>query len=149
MLLGGVNVSDIAADGKSVAVVCDNAAMPLIRDIVQTYEILLFCDVVTETAVNHPFNLVVSGTCDSAVMFCSTITMAIVRVVRFDEEGIIPQKIIITPAYAFVVVYRTESALAIMKHFLLVFTVNGERVHKVQTAVQITQWNCLDVLERI
>jgi hypothetical protein len=61
---------------------------------------------------------------------------------RFHEEGISHQKIIITPIWAFIAVSGAESALAMMMHFLLVFTVNGERVHKVQILVQIAQWNC-------
>jgi hypothetical protein len=70
MSSGGVNVSHNAADEKSVAVACENAAIAFIRRIVQTYKRPLVHDVVTLTAAKHTFNLAVSGICDSAVILC-------------------------------------------------------------------------------
>jgi hypothetical protein len=81
----------------------------------------------------------VSGTGDCALIFCSTVTRALVKVVRL-EGGIVARKILITPAWGFVVVYGTEIVAGLMKHYILVFTINGMFVHKTEIAFRIHVW---------
>jgi hypothetical protein len=93
----------------------------------------------TAIGVSQVFNVVVSGTGDCTLIFCSTVTHALVRVVSLGD-GIVARKIAITPVWGFVVVYGTEMVAGTIKHYILVFTINGIFVVKTEIGFKIHVW---------
>ena len=143
--IGASCVNDIEIDGTWTVAGGDNATITLLRGNKIFSNIRLFRDAVTACAVSAVFNIVVGGTKDSALIFCSAVTGSIIKVINLQPSDsavteCAPQKILITPAWGFVVAYVSEIELGVRKHMILVYTVNGIFVHKTEIPFAIDFW---------
>jgi hypothetical protein len=137
------NVNDVALDGIWTAVGCEDATVTLFREFRDATRIRLFREAVVAVAVSETFNIVVSGTRDSALIFCSTVNTENVKVVNLlnaEGVGITPVKILITRVWGFVVVYGTEIHAGATKYFIVVYTVNGNLVHRTEVGFPVDFW---------
>ena len=143
--IGPSLVTDIDTNGIWTVCGRDNATMTVIRDYKIVSNVRLFRDAVTACAVSSVFNIVVGGTKDSALIFCSTVTYSPIKVINLehnDTTEIVPKKILVTPSWGFIVVYCDEIASGVMKHLALVYTINGEFMHQTELPFAIDFWYC-------
>ena len=137
-------VTDVDADGVWMITGDDNAELTLVREWTMRWTIRLFRESVTACAVSSVFNVIVGGTQDSSLIFCSTVTCSIIRVINLpvcdSGVGVVPRKILITPSWGFVVVYCSEIVGASMKHYILVYTINGQFVHRTELDCCVDYW---------
>ena len=104
-----------------------------------------FRDDVCCCAVNSKYDLVVSGTRDSSLFFFSPTHKIVTKII--DLKGKIPQKILITNAWGFVVVYEIDIEKGTEYQYIEVFTVNGDPVISKQLSFQIQQWTHWESLD--
>jgi hypothetical protein len=149
--IGPADVVTLATDGIWAAVGRQDATILLIRmhhrkpERDMHYTISLFRDTVKAIAVSQVFNIVVAGTAAFSIIFYSTVTCELVRIVNLKEtvgSEILPKSILITPAWGFVVVYGTEIVAGSEKFLVVVYTVNGILVHKSEIGFPIHFWHC-------
>jgi hypothetical protein len=149
--IGPADITTLATDGIWAAIGRQDATILLIRmhhrkperDI--HYTISLFQDAVRTIAVSSVFNMVVAGTAAFSILFYSTVTCELVRIVKLKEtvgSEILPKSILITPAWGFVVVHGTEIVAGSEKFLVVVYTVNGILVHKTEIGFPIQFWHC-------
>ena len=62
--------------------------------------------------------------------------------VNFSTGGVTPKKIIISPTWGFIVVFCDEIDLGVLKHFVCIFTINGQFIRKVDISIEIDYWAC-------
>jgi hypothetical protein len=130
----------VAADGDWVSVADGESSFSLYRASRHHFSIPIFKSAVRASAVSAAFKLVVCGTRDGALLFCSLNLQIVVRVVELG--GGVPVRVLITPAWGFVCVYIREVAEGILKHFIALYTVNGEKVRQVEIQGAIVAWSC-------
>jgi hypothetical protein len=149
--IGPADVTALATDGIWAAIGKQDATILLVRmhhrkpERDMHYTISLFSDAVTAIAVSQMFNIIVAGTAAFSIIFYSTVTCELVRVVNLKEavgSEILPKGILITPAWGFVIVYGTEIVAGSEKFLVVVYTVNGILVHKTEIQFPIHFWYC-------
>ena len=122
-------VNCIAVDG-SLAATGGNDTITNIVDVRTTRpvqcEIPSFTDAVVSVAVSKVFGLCVSGTRDGTVFVRATTSLSTVRSVDIGRH--VPEKILITPSWGFIVVYSTRNEAGKLHSFLSLYTVNGEEI---------------------
>ena len=140
--IGDGRVNDVSVDGIWAVFGMENATLVLVRNYKSVYTIRLFREAVTACAVSSVFNLVVGGTKDSALILCSTVTRSLIKVVNIEanDEVLVPKKIMITPSWGFIVAYCTSIVAGTLKHYILVYTVNGLFLHRTEIGVAIDYW---------
>lgn len=95
-------------------------------------------DDVTCCAVNSNFDLIVSGTRDSSLFFFSPLHKTVTKIV--DLSGRIPEKVLITDGWGFVVVYELSFEKGVQDQCIEVYDVNGEFITSKPLQFAIQQW---------
>jgi hypothetical protein len=80
----------------------------------------------------------VCGTRDGFLLFYSINLQLIVRTVPLGERR--PIQILITPSWGFVCVYLREVIEGALKHFLALYTINGDPIRETEIPLAITTW---------
>ena len=89
-------------------------------------------------AVSSPFAVVVSGTADGSILIFSITSHAIVHVLKTDSR--IPEKILVSEEWGFVIVYETEVKMGQVSRYIEVFTIDGILVGRKQVQFTVTAW---------
>jgi hypothetical protein len=128
----------LAADGDWISVADSESSFSLYRGGKPDFSIPIFTSSVRKCAVSAPFKLVVCGTRDGSLVFCSLSPQVLVRIV--DLGGRHPIQILITPSWGFVCVYLREVTEGVLKHILALYTVNGDPIREVAIEEPIVAW---------
>lgn len=78
--------------------------------------------------ISSAFQLIVCGTKDKSLMFCSLASRSLVRTVELDAKPII---LLITPSWGFTVVYMRSFVEGSPIHYIALFSSNGVMIRKV------------------
>jgi hypothetical protein len=97
-----------------------------------------FRDVTTCCAVSEPFQTVILGSKDGALSLHNLPSGVHSSVIELN--GAVPNQILITDSFGFIVVAVTETVENESKYFLLVYTINGIFVRKMEIEGEITHW---------
>ena len=89
-------------------------------------------------AVSSTFAVVVSGTDDGSILIFSITSHAIVHVLKTETR--IPEKILVSPDWGFVVVYEVEVKMGQTTRYIEVFTIDGMFVSRKQIPFSVTAW---------
>jgi hypothetical protein len=129
----------VAADGDWTSVADAESSFSLYHSWKAPFSIPIFTSSVRSCAVSAPFKIVVCGTRDGSVLFCSLNLQIVVRII--DLGGRRPVRILITPGWGFVCVYIREVAEGILRHILALYTVNGEPIRQVEIPAAVIAWS--------
>ncbi|OHT12267.1 hypothetical protein TRFO_17943 [Tritrichomonas foetus] len=137
-------ITSIAADERYLVTGGSDTATNIFSADDSSYNIKYFFptfrDEVCCCAVNSHFDLVVSGTHDSSLFFCSPTHKIVTKII--DLNGRIPRKILITDGWGFVVVYESDMEKGTECQCIEVYTVNGDFITSRQLSYSIQQWTC-------
>ena len=97
-----------------------------------------FRDDVSCCAVNSHFDLVVSGTLDCSLFFFSPTHKDVMRII--DLHNKIPEKVLITDGWGFVVVYELNLEKGNEFQCIEVYNVNGDLIISKPLQFQLQQW---------
>jgi hypothetical protein len=132
------NITYITCNRRWVAVAGENSTLVLFLDMKMYWKIWLFRGGICCLAVSQSFKFVVAGMCDMAIVFCSIASGQIVHVAQM--RPLMPKKVLITPAWGFVVVYSEEVVFERVKQWLSIFTVNGKQFRKHELLFAMDTW---------
>ena len=164
------SVRCLAANGIWMAVGRDNASVSLVCNLRSVVTIQSYRSSVSACAVSQTFNILACGTLDGALIIYTKDAGKIIKVVdltkfsnnikndiknknienltkrnfdvNFSTGGVTPKKIIISPTWGFIVVFCDEIDLGVLKHFVCIFTINGQFIRKVDISIEIDYWAC-------
>jgi WD40 repeat protein len=93
---------------------------------------------IISVAVCSDFGAVVSGTSDGSVLIFSLTSRTVVHVLKLGNR--VPQRILISHKWGFIIVYETESKGGELLRYIEVFTINGVLVRREQVSFDINLW---------
>jgi hypothetical protein len=128
----------LAADGDWISVADGESSFSLYHEKCFEFGIPIFTSSVRSCAVSSNFQLVVCGTRDGSLLFCSLNLQIVVKIVDLHRR---PIKICITPSWGFVCVYLREVTEGVLKHMLALYTVNGEHIREIEIPGRLVAWN--------
>ena len=102
-------------------------------------EIPSFTDAVVCVAVSQAFRVCVSGTRNGTIFVRSTTSMSTVRTINLGNN--VPELVLITPAWGFIIVYSTRNEAGRAHMYLSLYTINGEEIIGLkEISCQIACW---------
>lgn len=90
--------------------------------------------------ISEPFGIVVSGT-DDGLLLVSSITSGQTEF-TLELNGLVPEKIVITPSWGFILVFGKRVYPTGNQYFLSLFTLNGIFVKQTRISNEIVFWKC-------
>jgi hypothetical protein len=129
----------LAADGCWI-VFGGDAWLVLFRNLKRAQVLQAYRDSVSACAVSSTFGVVAAGTNDGSLMIWSCQTGALVRAIELGR--CVPQKILISRTWGFIISYCREIVRGALKHHLFVYTVNGSFVKRTEIAGAVDYWCC-------
>ena len=135
-------ITSFAASGPWVSLTCDDNVTHLfhtsrIKETRSTFK--CYRDSVTCSCLSRDFNIHIAGTRDFALIVTSLKTGRTTQVIELDNA--VPTRVIVTPSWGFIVVEVRERIQGLLKHSLLLYTINGTFVRKtVLEAGSIKHW---------
>ncbi|OHT06288.1 hypothetical protein TRFO_25702 [Tritrichomonas foetus] len=136
-------ITCLACDNPFIVSTGENSMISVILDNKIIQSIRLFRDMITCISVSQVFNIVACGTTDGSLVICSASNGNLIRVIQLSKNNeLTPQKVLITSSWGFIVAYCTEIVSGVLKHLILVFSVNGTFVQKCEltTGSKIDYW---------
>jgi hypothetical protein len=97
-----------------------------------------FRDITTCCAVSDQFQTVVLGSRDGALSLHNLPSGVHSSVIELN--GAVPHEVLVTDSFGFIVTAVTETVENESKHFLLVYTINGIFVRKMEIEGAVVQW---------
>ena len=137
-------ITTIASDDKCTAVADKDSVVSLYIGKTQKFSIPLFTSSVKCLAISSTFHLLVCGTKDGFLLFCSLNSGFVTKTVNLCKMR--PLSILITPSWGFVAVYMTELAKGEMNHFIKLYTVNGDFIRSIPIHFPVTTWNSFNTV---
>jgi hypothetical protein len=130
----------VASDGKwSVIADCDSS-LSVYKGKELQFALPVFTSLGKCLAISEKWQLVVCGTRDRTLMFCSLNRGCVTRIVQLENR--VPAMVIVTRAWGFVLVYlRHFAEKEGMMHLLRLFTINGDLVGQVQVESAVVAWS--------
>jgi WD40 repeat protein len=87
--------------------------------------------------LSKPFGIFVSGTDDRSLIISLLSSGSTIRIIHLE---FIPQKVLVTPHWGFIVVHGNEYIHGEPKYSLAIFNINGTMIKSVQFHAQIDNW---------
>jgi hypothetical protein len=103
------------------------------------FDIPIFTSCVQCCAISVRFQLIVCGNGDGSLLFCSLNRGFVTRVVPMPDAE--PILVLVTKGWGFVCVYFRKLTGGVAKHFLALFTVNGELIRQVEIPSAVSAWH--------
>lgn len=97
-----------------------------------------FSSLICSIAISSGFHSVIAGTHDGFLLLCSLNNGTIIK--SLDLEKCHPIKILITPAWGFIIVYLTQIHQGELLHFISVYSINGILIMKKEIDSPINAW---------
>jgi hypothetical protein len=135
-------IIDISADADWIAVANKDSQIVVYSTrtlLSSAFTIPTFSSSISCTAVNDGFHAMVFGTRDGSLFFCSMNSGSVTRKVSLD--GCRPLQILITPFWGFVLVYGTKITDGRLKHFILLYSINGDLIRSMPCEKQVAAWS--------
>jgi hypothetical protein len=129
----------MAVDGTWTAVGDRDASFSLYDSGRYKFSIPIFTSSVRALAVSASFKLALCGTRDGSLVFCALNRGMVCRTVNIGERR--PIMILVTPAWGFVLVYLRELADGLLRHMLMLYTVNGDFIREIEIKSGVAVWD--------
>jgi hypothetical protein len=129
----------ISVDGDWTAVGDRDASFSMYDHGQHKFSIPIFTSSVRSLALSVAFRLVVCGTRDGSLVLCALNSGIVTRTVTV--AGRRPVRILITPAWGFILVYFREISNGVLRHMLTLYTVNGDFVREIEIDAAILVWS--------
>ncbi|KAK8860227.1 hypothetical protein M9Y10_011892 [Tritrichomonas musculus] len=129
-------IKAIASDYKWTAVADGDSVISIYYDECLKFTIPLFSSSIKCLAISSSYHLLVCGTKDGFLLFCSLNTGTVVKTVNLN--GMKPMKLLITPSWGFVAVSIAELEEGKIIDYIKLFTINGDLIisRKIKSHVQ-------------
>jgi hypothetical protein len=124
----------LAVDGGWLVVGDDNSAVTIFRDLVNVATFRLYQSPIAIVAVSATFKIVVAGF-QKSIIICDLLTGQVVEFVALEFQ---PKRIVVSPAWGFVVVSGAFEG----RNFVAVYSSSGTFVKKVEIDIEIECWHC-------
>jgi hypothetical protein len=130
----------IASEGEWAVLADRDSALAIYKGKEHQFSIPIFTSVGRCLAIVRKFQLIVCGTKDHALLFCSLNKGRIVRTVQLGNQS--PMLLLVTRAWGFVLTYATAfSEREGVRHLLKLFSVNGEFIREVEIGRRVVAWS--------
>jgi hypothetical protein len=129
----------ISVDGDWTAVGDRDASFSAYERGQYKFSIPIFTSSVRCLTVSDSFRLVVCGTRDGSLVLCALNSGIVTRTVTV--AGRRPIRILITPGWGFILVYFREISDGLLRHFLALYTVNGDLVREIEIDASVAVWS--------
>ena len=135
-------ITSIASAGRWVSVTCDDNVSRVIdtsriNDIRTSFK--CYRDSITCSFISNDFHIHVAGTRDGALVLTSLKTGKTTHVIELGNA--VPTRVLVTPSWGFIVVDVKQKIQGFVKHFLDLYTINGDFIRKTELeATSIIQW---------
>lgn len=131
-------VSCVASDEPWIIVCTHDASIDCFLNLTIYRNQYIYREVLTQCAVSASFKTI-AGTTESGLLIILSITHGrIVNTIQIDN--IKPYKITITQAWGFILIACSEETFGRARNFVLVYTINGLFIKKIEIDFKIHQW---------
>jgi hypothetical protein len=131
-------VTAIASDGDWIVV--GGTALVLFKRGEKVAFLQVYRGTVSAVAVSEVYGVIVAGTNDGSLVIISLRTLSMVRAIDLGNQ--VPRRVLVTPAWGFIVSYCQEIVCGSVRHSVVVHTINGGFVKRVEIAAQVDAWEC-------
>jgi hypothetical protein len=133
-------ITSVASSGPWFVVGGCDSSLVLYSDLRLIWSSFLYREAVVACAVSDTFKAAVAGMGDGAIVICSLVNGSIVHVVPIAPE--IPQAILITPAWGFVLFYATDVVPGSLRHWIWALTIDGAPIGRIEVHDKLSAWCC-------
>jgi hypothetical protein len=130
------DITCISATGRSFLIGCEDSALWLYRNGKVFWQTFAYRSAVRCCAIGAHSKVVVAGLNDGSIIVLSLANGDIVHVLSVAPA--MPQKVLVTHAWGFIVVYAIDSE----RHWLFVWTINGQFLRQQEVPFPIGVWGC-------
>lgn len=130
-------ISCLETDGHWI-VVGGEAWLVVFRELKRIHGIQVYRDSVSACSISESFGVIVAGTNDGSIIVCSCASGTMVRTMELGK--MIPKKICVSRSWGFIVSYCQEIVCGNVKHHILVHTINGDLVKRLEIPSLISCW---------
>jgi WD40 repeat protein len=130
----------IAADQDWLVVGDEDSMVRIYNGAAAKWTIPTFSNSIECVAVSANYLVIICGTRDGTVLFCSLTDRSIVHSVELGQ-GATPVSIMITQGWGFVVVYFTRIDEGKQTFHLAVYSINGDLIRQKELSSEVVAWN--------
>jgi hypothetical protein len=132
------DIRAVACVGRWLVAAGHDSSVTLFLDLKRYWEIFLYRARPVCLSLSDTFKVVAAGMADMSIVLCSLVSGQVVHVA--DIRPLMPKRVIVTPAWGFVVVYAEEVVFEQKLSWAVIFTVNGRQFRKFELPFPVDNW---------
>ncbi|OHS96264.1 Beige/BEACH domain containing protein [Tritrichomonas foetus] len=140
------NLSEIVGicnDGIWTAVAGKDAIIQLFKNNIYqngpVHSIMSFCDSISCCDISSVFDTMACGTKDKSLLICSLSRGNVMNDIKLSE-GFTIKKILITPAWGFILIYTESVKNSRIAHYISLYNINGKFIKGIEIDFVVSDW---------
>jgi hypothetical protein len=132
------DIQALACAGRWLVAAGQDSSVALFLDLKRYWGIFLYRAAVVCLSLSDSFKVIAAGMADMSLVLCSLVSGQVVHVA--DIRPLVPKRVMVTPAWGFVVVYAEEVVFERKLSWIVIFTVNGKQFKKFELPFAVDNW---------